>query len=295
MAEIHSRWRLYQDTLTVSPEELASGNRSHLLRPHTIDMDHQPSPPADRVGDLLRQARLEHNWTLEDVTAHTRISRANLLALEESDYQRLPADFFTKGLLQLYAEYLGIDDPLLADRFFRERDGGRKKQQSYLHRSRATQSLQPKKLAEQARVSSATAAIILLTCIVVSFTGFCLYFSWNPFEYVTDKLHRITSTVKSNFHPADPTTSGIRNQNKLALQAVFHRDCRVLVILDDHPGIEQNYLKGSTIQWEAHQGMVLYLYQADCAELQFNGTPLPFPPLIDGRATIRLPIPAHAP
>ena len=260
-----------------------------------MTMDNQEPSLSDRVGDRLRQARQEQNRTIEDAATHTRISPANLRAMEDSAYQRLPADSFTKGLLLLYAQYLGLDGRTLADQFFIERDGGRVNQLTALQKNRITHSLAPKKLAEQARISSATAAAVLLVCIVVSLTGFCLYYSWNPFGYLTDKLHLFTTTVKGTFHPADPATSGLRNQNTLTLQAVFHADCRVVVALDDHPGTEQNYLKGSTIQWEAQQGMVLSFYQADCAELQFNGAPLPFPPIIDGRATLRLPLAANGP
>jgi cytoskeletal protein RodZ len=260
-----------------------------------MNTDNQESYQQDRVGDQLRQARQEQNRTIEDAAVHTRISPANLRAMEDSAYEQLPADSFTKGLLLLYAEYLGLDGRHLVDQFFFERDGGRVRHLTALQKSSIAHSLEPKKLAEQARISSATAAAVLLFCIVVSFTGFCLYYSWNPFGYLTDKLHLVSSTVKSTFHPADPATSGIRNQNTLTLQAVFHKDCRVVVRLDDHPGTEQNYLKGSTIQWEAQQNLVLSFYQADCAELQFNGAPLPFPPVIDGQATIRLPLPANAP
>ncbi len=260
-----------------------------------MTMDNQEPSPPDRVGDQLRRTRQEQNRTIEDAAAHTRISPANLRAMEDSAYERLPADSFTKGLLSLYAEYLGLDGRALATQFFIERDGGHFNHLTALQKSRLSHSLEPKKLAEQARISSATAAAFLLVCIVVSLTGFCLYSSWNPFGYLTDKLHLVTTTVKGTFHPADPASSGLRNQNTLTLQAVFHADCRVLVTLDDQPGTEQNYLKGSTIQWEAQHGMELNFYQADCAELQFNGAPLPFPPIIDGRATLRLPLAANAP
>lgn len=255
----------------------------------------QTPSPLERVGDRIRQARQEQNRTLDEAAAHTRISRTNLRAIEDSAYERLPADSFTRGLLLLYAEYLGLDGRSLAEQFFLERDGGPLNHLTPLEQSRKRHALEPKKLAEQPRLSSAVAAAILLGCIVVSLSGFCLYSSWNPFAYLTDKAHSFTSTVKNTFHPADPATSGLRNQTPLVLQALFRTDCHVLVALDNHPATEQLCLKGSTIQWEAEQSMQLDFLQADCAELLFNGSSLPFPPTIDGQATLRLPVPANVP
>ncbi len=260
-----------------------------------MQTDAQTSSPPERVGDRLRQARQEQNRTLEDAVAHTRISPTNLRAMEDSAYDRLPADAFTKGLILLYATYLGLDGRTLAEQFFIERDGGCIKHPTPLQQSRETHSLAPKKLAEQARISSATAAMVLLGCIVVSMTGFCLYAAWNPFSSLTNKVLSFTSTVKNPFHPADPATSGVRNQNTLTLQAVFHADCRVLVSIDNLPADEQYCLKGSTILWEAQRSMHMDFFQADCAELLFNGSPLPFPPLVDGHASLYLPHPTNAP
>ncbi|MGE4559667.1 MAG: helix-turn-helix domain-containing protein [Desulfobulbus sp.] len=247
------------------------------------------------VGEQLRRARLDQNRTLEEAAAQTHISLSNLRAIEHSAFDQLPADTFTKGLVRLYAVYLGLDGQSLARQFLRERPGGRSRRLTPLQKSRVTHALEPKKLAEEVHLSSATAAAALLLCIVVSFTFFCVYYSWNPFAYLTDKALSLTTTVKNTFHPADPTTCGLRTQNILTLQAVFYADCRVRVVIDDQPVSEQTYLKGSTIQWEAQQSMQLDFFGDGCAELQFNGALLAPPVFRDGRATLRLPLDAHGP
>ncbi len=262
-------------------------------------MKSTPSPQpaaADAVGTRLMQVRLERQLSIDEVEAQTRISRANLQAIEESAYHRLPADSFVRGLVQLYANFLGLPGRELAEAFLAERDSDQPSPPTPLQKCRMSQALEPKKLAEQTRISSAWAALILLLCISGSFTAFCLYYSWNPFVYLTDRAFYYSSKVKSSFHPADPTTSTPRNQTRLSLQAVFAQDCGVRAEVDDKPPVEQHYPKGSTIIWEAQQSLHLSFSQAECAELLYNGDPLNFPPMEKDRASLFLPPPlAHGP
>ena len=256
----------------------------------------RPLPAADPVGARLKQVRLERRLSIEEVEAQTRISRANLQAIEESAYHRLPADSFIRGLVQIYANFLDLPGRELAEAFLTERDSGQPRPPTPLQKCRMSQALEPKKLAEQTRVSSAWAALILLLCITGSFTAFCLYYSWNPFAYLTDRAFYYSSKVQSSFHPADPATSTPRNQTRLSLQAFFRQDCGVRAMIDDQPANEQHHPKGSTIIWEAQQSLHLSFSQADCAELLYNGEPLPFPPMDNDRASLSLPPPpVHGP
>nr|WP_320011665.1 helix-turn-helix domain-containing protein [uncultured Desulfobulbus sp.] len=260
-----------------------------------MNSDRHAAIVTSTVGEQLKCMRQHLKLSFEDVMDKTRISRANLRAIETSRYNKLPADAYTKGLIRIYANHLGLDGEALGQQFLQERSSQKALLHSSTKRGQAQPALEPNKMAKQARVSSAMAATCLLACIVISFTGFCLYFNWNPFSYLTDKTLVLPHSVNSNFHPADPTTSGIRAQNRLNLQAVFYKDCQVQVILDDQPPSAHAYMKGATIQWEAHQSMQLVFWGANCAELQYNGTVLPPPVFHQGRATLRLPPPVHGP
>ncbi|MCL2341093.1 MAG: helix-turn-helix domain-containing protein [Proteobacteria bacterium] len=247
------------------------------------------------VGEQLRQARRERSLSLEEAAAATRIALANLQAIEAMDFARLPADSFTRGQILLYAAFLGIDDRSLVSRFFFARDGVEKRPQTFLQESLRKQHLMPKKLAEPAHISSAAIAGILLLLIVCSFTGFCLYFSWNPFAFLTDRFFPPAASSKSVFHPADPATSnGGGQHNNVQLQAFFKKDSRVMVTLDNKPPAEQTYLKGANALWEADKQMSLEFFQPDSAELHLNGARFPFPDGSDGRFLLRLPSPPAA-
>jgi cytoskeleton protein RodZ len=61
------------------------------------------------LGEVLRERRQEHRWTLEDVAQRTRIRRDYLQALEDERFDLLPADIQARGFLRNYALVLGLD------------------------------------------------------------------------------------------------------------------------------------------------------------------------------------------
>lgn len=61
------------------------------------------------LGEILKNARLEENLTLEKVSAITRIETKYLKALENNQYNLLPAATFTKGFIRNYAQVIDRD------------------------------------------------------------------------------------------------------------------------------------------------------------------------------------------
>lgn len=240
------------------------------------------------LGTQLRQLREDKSLSLEDAAHHTKISRVNLEAIESMAYDKLPADSFTRGQIILYGNFLGMDGRLAADRFFAERDGGKSSSLSSLQQSLLHQPLTPKKLAEPTHISSASIAGVLLLLIASSLTAFSLYFSWNPFAFLTGKIYPQGSNP-TTFHPADPSTSNGSIQGSIKLIATFRKDSRVLVSSDSKQPLEQFYTRGSQAQWQSAKQLEVEFFQPDSAELQLNGAPLSFPDSIDGRFRVRIP------
>jgi len=61
------------------------------------------------VGATLRRAREDKRLTLEQLSRTTKISLSNLRALENNDFERLPAIVYTRGFLRSYAREVGLD------------------------------------------------------------------------------------------------------------------------------------------------------------------------------------------
>ena len=77
------------------------------------------------LGQWLREARQARGLSLEQVEAETRIRTKFLTALEEGNYDELPAEVYTKGFLRNYALFLGLD-PAEALAKYEKRDIGRR-------------------------------------------------------------------------------------------------------------------------------------------------------------------------
>ncbi len=61
------------------------------------------------LGEMLRQRRDETGLTLDEVVERTKISRRNLLAIEEARREELPHAVYSKGFIRNYASVLGAD------------------------------------------------------------------------------------------------------------------------------------------------------------------------------------------
>ena len=89
--------------------------------------DTKQKPRQERIGDLLRQARLDRADDLYHIAEYLCIKPAFLVALENSNYDEFPADAYVIGFLRTYANFLGIDGKEAIDRYRYEMAGRRKK------------------------------------------------------------------------------------------------------------------------------------------------------------------------
>lgn len=74
------------------------------------------------VGDLLKNARLKHGLTLDQISVHTKISKKYLIAIEDNDFNQLPPAAFSKGFLHTYSSIVGLDPKTILAIFRRDFD-----------------------------------------------------------------------------------------------------------------------------------------------------------------------------
>lgn len=61
-----------------------------------------------RIGQRLREERLQRGLSLEQVSEATKIKSSFLSAIEKGDYQKLPSSAYAQGFVQNYAQFLGL-------------------------------------------------------------------------------------------------------------------------------------------------------------------------------------------
>ena len=67
------------------------------------------------IGEVLKEERTSHHISLEQLAKKTRIRQEYLAALEQNEFDKLPAATFVKGYIKTYARVFGFEhQPLLA-------------------------------------------------------------------------------------------------------------------------------------------------------------------------------------
>src|SRR6266568_9631983 len=76
----------------------------------------------ESLGQYFRRGREDKGWTLEEAASKTRILPQYLQAVEDDNYEQLPAEVFAKGFIRSYARLLGLDEMEVLRKF--EESGG---------------------------------------------------------------------------------------------------------------------------------------------------------------------------
>jgi hypothetical protein len=69
------------------------------------------------IGYSLRSARERQGIDLPEAELATKIRAKYIRALEEEDFDALPADTYARGFLRTYADYLGLDGEIYVDEY----------------------------------------------------------------------------------------------------------------------------------------------------------------------------------
>jgi cytoskeleton protein RodZ len=69
------------------------------------------------IGNSLREARLRQQLELPEIEQQTKIRAKYLNALEDEQFEQLPAPTYVKGFLRNYADALGLDGQLYVDEY----------------------------------------------------------------------------------------------------------------------------------------------------------------------------------
>jgi cytoskeletal protein RodZ len=83
------------------------------------------------IGNSLREARLRQGLDFPEIERGTKIRGKYLHALEDEQFEVLPAQTYVKGFLRSYAEYLGLDGQLYVDEYNSRFVVGEEEQQPY--------------------------------------------------------------------------------------------------------------------------------------------------------------------
>jgi len=117
------RRKAYDERLFPDGVPTPAGNaRRQNRRAGTEPVARVPSPPlpadADFSGTLLRDVRASLGIDLREVSERTKIGVGYLVAIEEEQFDRLPAPVYVRGFLVEYVKVLGLDVTRVLETYF---------------------------------------------------------------------------------------------------------------------------------------------------------------------------------
>jgi cytoskeleton protein RodZ len=121
------------------------------------------------IGISLREARLRQQLELPEIEQATKIRGKYLRALEEEQFEVLPATTYVKGFLRAYADYLGLDGQLYVDEFNSRYIGG---EEETPLRARRTSTVNTHRRVESNTILFALVAIGIVTALALAAAKF---------------------------------------------------------------------------------------------------------------------------
>ena len=119
------------------------------------------------IGNSLREARLRQTLDFPEIEQGTKIRGKYLRALEDEQFDVLPAQTYVKGFLRSYAEYLGLDGQLYVDEYNSRFVVGEEEQPS-----------RPRRSAAPSRGVQVQSRVVLLTLLGIAMVTALVIVAW---------------------------------------------------------------------------------------------------------------------
>ena len=71
----------------------------------------------ESIGQIIKRVRLEKSVRIEDAASKTKLKVAYLNAIENDDFDTLPAPIYAKNFIRIYANFLGLDGTELSKKY----------------------------------------------------------------------------------------------------------------------------------------------------------------------------------
>lgn len=154
------------------------------------------------LGSALKEERERQGLSIEVVMETTKISRTNIVAIENGDRSSLPHPVYAKGFIKSYARFLGLDAEELAmvvDNEYVDQAGG-PEEHIYEVSPAAEKAFHDREVTDRKK-RSVWPWLLILVCLVVA--GVLIFMNLNPKDAVVQAPEPATQQMEqpSNMIP----------------------------------------------------------------------------------------------
>ena len=172
----------------------------------------------DNVSKMLKEARLAKGLSLEEAEAATSIRKLYLDAVEKGEFDKIPGDVFTKGIIRTYGNFLGLNGPDLVN-IYKAQNSGLTKEAVAPKPIRMVEKISISPQIKPERVSSGNwlSYIVVLALVIVVAGGIAWFMNTDSSQNLVSEPAAVENSMPAEEKAACPDTPRCR--------AGHHDDC----------------------------------------------------------------------
>lgn len=227
------------------------------------------------IGEKFREERLKQGYSLEAVEDETKIRKYYLEAIEEENFNLLPAKVYATGFVKRYAKFLNLNEQESVE-LFKNAAYGKEEAEDLYDIKPPTRSLEPR-----SNISWRNVIIAIVFLVVVIWTGDYLI------AYFTSE-HKLPPNSKTPIvempNGEDGENSGeiiIDNDNKppmhegVEIKIIANQKCWLSIIVDGEEQYNAILPVGETLTFNGDDKIYLKAGNAGGIVITYNGEEMP--------------------
>ena len=228
----------------------------------------------DNVSNMLKEARLAKGLSIEQAEAATSIRKLYLEAVENGEFDKIPGDVFTKGIIRTYGNFLGLNGPDLVN-IYKAQNSGLTKEAVAPQPIRMVEKISVSPQIKPERVSSGNwlSYVLVLALVIVVAGGIAWFMNSDAPQTASAPAEQQTTMPAGNKAVEEPVYEGVNLQLKCTTDR-----CWMEVTADGQVVYSGIMEAGQQQTFEAKDNISVHYGNIGAMEITVNGKTLPKDP-----------------
>jgi len=223
------------------------------------------------IGQELKRERELRGISLKEIADSTKINIRFLRALEEDRLDMLPEQFFTRGIIRTYANYLGLDEQGVLNTYLEDLQS-QKTQEVPAEDKKLEENEIPESPPKEKKISSLSALMVLAVIALIIIMYFVLRKDETP-PPVTSQIESPAQNTQPEPSPTPPTAQKETEikQEELTLEISVEQETWLEVYADQEMVDSGIKMPGENLQVKAREEFLIHIGNAGGITYTING------------------------